>query len=122
MIFSVISAVLLGVTGVYMTISGKYAITRRMAWIPFAMAAMEIAMCGALDWGMFPVLTAVLTACRLTVLFCCNRVLKRDVAMERNRRRRREVWRRIAATEPQACIIRSAPAGNVVAMPMRRVG
>ena len=89
MVFSVISAAVLGATGVYMLLSGKYAVTRRMAFIPFAMAAMEVAMCGALDWGMFPVLTAVLTACRLTVLFCCSRVLKKDAAMERNRRRRR---------------------------------
>ena len=122
MIFSVISAVVLGVTGVYMLLSGKYAITRRMALIPLAMAAMETAMCGALDWGMFPALTAVLVLCRLTVLFCCHRVLKKDMAMERNRRRRREVWRRIAATAPQACVIAPATAGKVVAMPTRRAG
>ena len=77
MVFSIVSAVALGVAGVYMLLSGKYAVTRRMALIPLAMAAMEIAMCGVLDWGMFPVLTAVLVACRLTVLVCCNRVLKR---------------------------------------------
>ena len=91
MIFGVISAVVLGVTGVYMILNGKYASTRRMAWIPLAMTAMEISMCGVLDWGMFPVLTVILVACRLTVLFCCSRVLKKDAAMERNRRRRRGV-------------------------------
>ena len=122
MVFSVISAVVLGVAGVYMMMSGKYAVTRRMAWIPLSMAAMEVVMCGVLDWGMFPALTAVLLLCRVTVLFCCQRVLKRDAAIDRNRRRRREVWRRIAATEPQAVVLETAAVGNVVAFPTRRVG
>ena len=105
MVLSVLAAAVLAATGAYMLISGRYAATRRMAWIPFAMAAMELAMCGALDLGAYPVLTTILMACRLTVLVCCNRVLKRDAAMERNRRRRRAVWRHIAATAPEAFVI-----------------
>lgn len=100
MILSVVTATVFGVVGLYMVINGKYAFTRKMSWIPLSMAAMELAMCGALELWRFPVLTAILMACRLTVIFCCRGVLKRDAAMERNRRRRRAVWRHIAATEP----------------------
>lgn len=105
MIVSVIAATVLGATGLYMVFSGKYASTRKLSWIPFAMAAMELAMCGALDLAVYPVLTAILMACRFTVLFSCHRIMKYDAAMERNRRRRRAVWRHIAATVPEACII-----------------
>ncbi len=105
MIWSVIAATVFGATGLYMIMSGRYASTRRMSWIPFAMGTMELAMCGALDVTAYPILTAILMACRLTVLFCCNRVLKLDAAKERNRRRRRAVWRHIAATAPEACVI-----------------
>jgi len=91
MLWSVIAAAVLGATGLHMIFSGKYATTRRMSWIPFAMAAMELAMCGALDLAAYPVLTAILMVCRLTVLVCCYRVLKIDAAMERTRQRRRAV-------------------------------
>lgn len=105
MLWSVIAAAVLGATGLHMIFSGKYATTRRMSWIPFAMAAMELAMCGALDLAAYPVLTAILMVCRLTVLVCCYRVLKIDAAMERTRQRRRAVWQYIAATAPEACLV-----------------
>ncbi|MBR2338362.1 MAG: hypothetical protein IKA63_02720 [Clostridia bacterium] len=105
MVLSILAAAVLAATGCYMIINGRYAATRRMSWIPLAMAAMELAMCGALDLTAYPLLTAILMLCRVTVLFCCHRVLKRDAAMERNRRRRRAVWRHIAATAPEACIV-----------------
>lgn len=105
MIFSLITAAAFGVTGVYMIVNGRYAFTRKMSWIPFAMMAMELALCGALDLLGYPICTAILMACRATVLLCCRAVLKRDAAAERNRRRRRAVWRRIAATEPSLHLV-----------------
>ncbi len=96
MVFSVVTAAVFGAVSLYMMIAAKCTITRRMAWIPLSMAAMELAMCGVLAMGEYPVLTAVLMLCRLTVLACCTLSMKRDAAMARNRRRRREVWRRVA--------------------------
>ncbi len=96
MIFSVVTAAVFGAVSLYMITAAKYTVTRRMAWIPLSMAAMELAMCGVLAMGDYPVLTAVLMLCRLTVLTCCTLSMKRDAAMVRNRRRRREVWRRVA--------------------------
>lgn len=117
MVLSILSAVLLATTGCYMIFNGRYAASRRMSWIPLAMAAMELAMCGTLDVTAYPLLTAILMLSRTTVLFCCHRVLKRDAATERNRRRRRAVWRYIAATAPEACVV----SGNVTALPSRHI-
>lgn len=96
MAFSVIAAAVFGAVSLYMLVAAKCAVTRRMAWIPLSMAAMELAMCGVLAMGEYPVLTAILMLCRVTVLVCCTFSMKCDAAMVRNRRRRREVWRRVA--------------------------
>ncbi|MBQ9964216.1 MAG: hypothetical protein IJP14_03765 [Clostridia bacterium] len=105
MVFSVIAAAVFATAGLYMITAAKFTVTRRMAWIPLSMAAMELAMCGILAMGEYPILTVILMACRATVLTCCSISMKRDAAMARNRRRRREVWRRVAydmAAEVQA--------------------
>ncbi|MBR5540502.1 MAG: hypothetical protein IKU56_03900 [Clostridia bacterium] len=96
MIFSVVAAAVFGAVSLYMITAAKCTVTHRMAWIPLSMAAMELAMCDVLEMGEYPVLTAVLMLCRLTVLACCALSMKRDAAVARNRRRRREVWRRVA--------------------------
>ncbi len=96
MVFSVIASAVFGAVSLYMMTAAKFTVTRRMAWIPLSMAAMELAMCGILAMGEYPVLTVILMACRATVLTCCGLSMKRDAAMVRNRRRRREVWRRVA--------------------------
>lgn len=96
MVFSVIAAAVFGAASLYMMTAAKYPITRRMAWIPLSMSAMELAMCGVLEMGEYPVLTVILMACRVTVLFCCAVSMKRDAALVRNRRRRRAVWRKVA--------------------------
>ena len=96
MVFSVITAAVFGAMGLYMMMSAKRSVTRRMAWIPLSMSAIELSMAGMVALGQFPALTAILMACRLTVLGCCVTAAKRDAAAERNRRRRREVWRRVA--------------------------
>ena len=96
MVFSVIAAAVFATAGLYMMTAAKFTVTRRMAWIPSSMAAMELAMCGVLAMFDYPILTLILMACRMTVLTCCAVSMKRDAAMARNRRRRREVWRRVA--------------------------
>lgn len=108
MIFSVVAAAVFGAMSLYMTTAARYTVTRRMAWIPLTMAAMELAMGGALLWLEYPVLTVVLMFCRITVLLCCVLSMKKDAAMERNRRRRREVWRHVTgelAKEAQAMTV-----------------
>ncbi len=105
MILNVLFSAALTTAGLYMILNGKAAATRRMSWIPLSMAAMELAMFGALPVLEYPIITVVLLACRVTVLTCCAKALKRDAAAQRNRRRRREVWRRVMATAPEACII-----------------
>ncbi len=97
MIFSAVAAAVFGAVGLYMMSAARYSVTRKMAWMPLSMAAMELAMAGALLWLDYPVLTVILMASRLTVLSCCVTSLKRDAARERNRRRRREVWRHVTA-------------------------
>ncbi len=96
MIFNVFSAAVLGVTAFYMLTKERATVSHRMAWIPAAMALMELALCGALLFWDYPLLTLCLMACRLVVLTCCSLALKRDAAQARNRRRRRAVWRRVA--------------------------
>ncbi len=96
MVFSVVTAAVFGAVSLYMLVAAKCTVTRRMAWIPLSMAAMELAMCGVLAMGEYPVLTVILMLCRLTVLACCALSMKRDAAVVRNRRRRREVWRRVS--------------------------
>lgn len=96
MVFNVVAAAVFGAVSLHMIAAAKCAVTRRMVWIPFSMSAMELAMCGALAMGDYPVFTAILMLCRVTVLSCCALSMKRDAAMVRNRRRRREVWRRVA--------------------------
>lgn len=97
MVFSAIAAAVFGAISLYMMSAARYSVTRKMAWIPLSMAAMEIAMAGALLWLEYPILTVILMGCRLTVFSCCVVSLKRDAARERNRRRRREVWRRVTS-------------------------
>ena len=103
MVWSVIAAAVFGAAGLYMVCSAQYRVTRRMAGIPLLMAVMELCMCGALDVGAYPVLTAILFTCRLTVLGCCYGALRHDAALARHRRRRREVLRRRAAMAPVVC-------------------
>ena len=97
MIMAVIIAAVFGAISLYMMMTARYAVTRKMVWIPLSMAAIELAMGGALLWWAYPVLTVILVACRLTVLTCCVAAIKKDAAMARNRRRRREVWRYVTA-------------------------
>ena len=97
MFISVLSAAVFG--AVYFAMIGKErgTLSHRMAWIPGVMALMEIAMCGALLLWDYPLLTLLLFSCRGVVLSCCALAKKRDAAVERNRRRRRAVWRRVAS-------------------------
>lgn len=107
MIFAVIIATVFGAISLYMILAARYSVARKMAWIPLSMAAMELAMGGALLWWEYPVLTIILVACRLTVLTCCVAAMKKDAAMARNRRRRREVW----------CYVTAEMAKEALAMP-----
>lgn len=97
MVFAVVVAAVFGAISLYMMMAARFSVTRKMAWIPLSMAVMELAMSGLLLWGEYPVLNAILVLCRLTVLSCCVVSMKRDAAMARNRRRRREVWRYVTA-------------------------
>lgn len=97
MVFNLCAAAVLGAVALYMTGKTAYKTARRMAWVPAAMALMELALCGALDVTAYPVLTTVLMACRVIVLVCCSLALKKDAAAIRNRRRRREVCRRVTS-------------------------
>ena len=97
MVFAVVIAAVFGAISLYMLTAARYSVTRKMAWIPLSMAAMELAMGGALLWWDYLVLTVILMVCRLTVLSCCVAAMKKDAAMARNRRRRREVWRYVTA-------------------------
>lgn len=113
MMLSFVAAVLFAVVSLKMALKAKGTISHRMAWIPGVMAAMELAMFGALAIGEYPVLTLILMACRITVLSCCSLAMKKDEATARNRRRRREVFRRVSADSLQYEV-----QGNVI--PLRR--
>lgn len=102
MIGSVTAAVIFAAVALNMAMKNRKTLSHRMAWIPGSMAAMEIAMCDALMVWEYPVLTLILMACRVTVLCCCSLVLKRDAAAERNRLRRRAVYRRVVADRQRA--------------------
>lgn len=97
MMFGVIVAVVFGAMTLYMATKEHRTVAYRMAWIPGVMAVMELAVCGIVFTAVPLVIEAVLVLCRITVLVCCSLALKKDAAKARNRRRRREVQRRIAA-------------------------
>lgn len=97
MLFSIASAVVFATIALYMVMKGRKTLSFRMAWIPAVLSAMEFALCGALAMGEYPVLTAILMVCRITVFSCCSLAMKKDAIAARNRRRRREVFRRITA-------------------------
>ncbi len=109
MLLNVSAAVVLAAVALNMAMKERGTVSHRMAWIPAVMAVMEVVMCGVLSLWDFPLLTVLLMASRLTVLGCCSVALKRDAAAERNRRRRRAVWRRVAAD-----LQRDVQASNVV--------
>lgn len=95
MVLSVVTAAVFGAVSLYMMVAAKYTATRYMAWVSLSMAAIEVAMCGLLVPGEYPVLTVVLMGCRATVLMCCSLAMKRDAAMQRNRQRRRCILRQV---------------------------
>lgn len=97
MVWSIMAAALFAAVAFNMATKGRKTLSHRMAWIPGSMAAMELAMCGALLIWEYPVLTLILMACRVTVLTCCSLALKKDANAARNRRRRRAVYRHIMA-------------------------
>lgn len=101
MLLSFVAAVLFAAFALNMMLKGRRTLSRRMAWIPMAMSAMEMAMCGVLLVWDYPILTLILMACRVTVLACCGIALKRDTAAARNRRRRRAVYRKVTASLQQ---------------------
>ena len=112
MLLSFVAAVLFAAFALNMITKGKKSLSFRMVWIPAAMSAMEMAMCGVLLVWDYPVLTLILMVSRITVLTCCALAVKRDTAAARNRRRRRAVYRRVTAGMQQAEL------SNVI--PMRR--
>ena len=96
MTFRVIVALVFGALTFYMATKEEHTVSHRMAWIPGTMAVMELAVCGVIFTAVPWTIEALLMASRITVFACCSVALKRDVARERNRRRRREVQRRVA--------------------------
>lgn len=96
MILNVIVAVVFGAITFYMATKEHHTVAYRMAWIPGVMAMMELAVCGIVFTAVPPVIEVVLMLCRITVFLCCSLALKKDAARARNRRRRREVQRRVA--------------------------
>ena len=105
MIINILSAVVLATVGMVLFFKSTLTVTRRMSFVALSMAAMELAMLGALPLLRFPTISLILFACRFTLLVCCSRALKQEAGLQRNRRRRRAVWRRIAATAPEACVL-----------------
>ncbi len=96
MTLNVIVAVVFGAMTLYMAAKEQRTVSHRMAWIPGVMAMMELAVCGIVFTAVPFVLEVVLMASRITVFVCCTLALKKDAARARNRRRRREVQRRVA--------------------------
>ncbi|MBP3435297.1 MAG: hypothetical protein J6K62_03080 [Clostridia bacterium] len=96
MTLNVIVAAVFGAVTLYMATKEHRTVAYRMAWIPGVMAMMELAVCGIVFTAVPMALEVILMVCRITVLVCCSLALKKDAAKARNRRRRREVQRRVA--------------------------
>ncbi len=109
MTFRVIVAVIFGLLTFYMTTKERRTVAHRMAWIPGTMAVMELAVCGVVFTAVPFAVEAVLMLCRVTVFACCSLALKKDAANARNRRRRREVQRRVATERMLYEVGRPAP-------------
>lgn len=97
MIINVLTAAVFGAVCFTMLTKERGTLSRRMAWIPGSMALVELVMCGVIFAWDYPILSLILFVCRGVVLSCCSLAMKRDAAAERNRRRRRAVWRRVAS-------------------------
>lgn len=114
MFWSFLTAAVFGTTGIYMLAKGHYAATRYMAVIPLLVMAVELIFCETMNTGGYPLFTVILTAARLGMLVCCRKAMKADAAKARNFARRQKVWRRIAMTAPQACVVESTRQGDKI--------
>lgn len=96
---NVINVVIMGVLCAYMVKKAQFRTARRMALIPLGICLTDVLAFGLLKAELFPVLTLILAALRLTVVLCCNVALRRDAAMVRARARRLRRQRQTVPTQ-----------------------
>lgn len=97
---NLVSVLVMGMTFLYMLNKAHFAQTRRLALVPLGFCAVDMLCAGAVAFGAFPVITAMLIALRLTVLLCCAAAMRRD-AIAARRAARRRAQRAMAAQSPQ---------------------
>ena len=94
MLINLFHVVLLGILFFYTLHGARRAVTRRLSLIPLSMCLIEMLLAEVLDMLAFPVLGALLAACRLTVAACCVLAVRKDAALAHARTERRVRARR----------------------------
>lgn len=87
--FSFICSFALGSVAILMFARARFEFTKTVALFPAVMAAIELFFASVLDPAMFPVLTAVLTALRASMVLFGLFVLREDAKMAARREEKR---------------------------------
>ena len=93
MIISVVSITSLVVMTGYMLLKSQFAVTRRVAVVPFLMTLGEVALFGLLSGVTNPAVMLLLVAARATVLVACAVAMKNDREAAKARVRLRNRFR-----------------------------
>lgn len=112
MIFNLLFALLMAGMFLYMLCRSKMSETRAFLWLPAGACLVELLTVGMLSVTHFPVLTAVLVVLRLSLFGLCVVVMKRDAALARARKQKRDRLKRElhAALNP----LHEIPAGGAM--------
>ena len=117
--FAIMMDLLLAALAVIMLFKGHYGITRQAAWVPLAVALIDISVVGSINPSLTPALSALLVVLQIVVLGASGAMLRQDVVRARNKRarrlRRQEVARSREAFEQALGQRQSAPARRVCA-------
>lgn len=80
---SLVSILLMGATFLYMINKAHFTQTRRVALVPLGFCAVDMLCAGAVPFGTYPIITAMLVILRLAVLLCCVGAMRKDTVAAR---------------------------------------
>lgn len=96
-IMTIILDVLLVAVAAAMVISGKYGITKQLAMVPTAIAALDIYLAPQIDPSLTMALSVIAALLQVVILLGAAAVLHEDRVRTRNKMRRRQRRREVAA-------------------------
>lgn len=94
MLLNIISMVILASLSAYMFACARFECTRRIAIIPGVMSLMEMYMAGVLSNTAFPLITAFLLLCKVSIVVLGVIAIRADRTMAQKRSERRRALKR----------------------------